>query len=202
MDQERFDRFVRDAAGGGRRGVLRALSGAILSAGVLGAADVAAKGKRRKRRASAEACPPCPACKRCNAQGRCVVDRSTNGQCCPRLGDRTGACFEGHCLPASTCESAGCVGSTCGTFNSCGDNPECICWSVAGGGTFCAFPGNCGAACPNGQADCPADHICLIDTCCPGGGAICSPRDSACTAGGAARAATKRGQQGPTMDGR
>jgi hypothetical protein len=167
MDQERFDRLaVTLAHGPNRRTLLRVFSGAVLSVGVLGAADVAGKGTRRKRRAKAEACPPCPACKRCNAQGRCVADRGTNGQCCPRGSDRTGACFEGHCLPAGTCEEPACPGGACPEGFVCQGNvctcplqcmPPCAC-VVTTEGAVCSTSGlavSC-TACTS-SSECPVN---------------------------------------------
>ena len=101
------------------------------------------------------------------------------------------ASFKLHGAGAQTRVSPGgndptCIGANCGTFRTCGAGGECVCFTTSAGTGFCATGSNpCSelTPCPNGQLDCPANTVCIVDTCCVFGGhpAVCQPIIFACT---------------------
>jgi len=69
-----------------------------------------------------------------------------------------------------------CNGQTCDSFT--GDcyplnKGNCFCYSTPTGLGICETSQSCAAltACPNGQGDCPAGTVCIINSCC--GSPVC-----------------------------
>ncbi len=112
----------------------------------------------------------------CEDQGSCGEDQDN---CCDDCGCPTGyRCAGGECVRDSggaccldgadpyTCDNPG----TCGDFEVCMDDPNCVCGTLAEGGGRCLEGGMCDALipCPDGSSDCPVDQYCYVDTCCDG----------------------------------
>ena len=99
-----------------------------------------------------------------------------------------------------------CIGATCANLRQCADNPDCQCFTLAGGGGFC-IPGSttcdsfgvCGA-----DLSCPAGQVCVVGTCC-GTPNQCAPAtlsDACDVADDTADNIIQATQSGPTFGGR
>ncbi|MGB2984943.1 MAG: hypothetical protein WBE26_03590, partial [Phycisphaerae bacterium] len=119
------------------------------------------------------------------------------GACC-LAGECIGVLHEPECLEAGgiwfdgeTCETVTCpvTGACCAPYGCtqgfvCGQGQlpmcngmfmPCVCFTTAEGELACIDGWNqgCGDPCPGGTADCPAGSVCVVDTCCSGGGPVC-----------------------------
>lgn len=73
---------------------------------------------------------------------------------------------------------SGCVGGTCGTYNSqpCNDGQDsCSCYTDADGNGVCAVDEICsGIPTCVANSDCPPGNVCAVNTCC-GPSSVCLP---------------------------
>jgi hypothetical protein len=102
-------------------------------------------------------------------------------------------------LGASGNPNPECKGSSCGSFQQCSTNPDCICTTTSTGGGFCV-PGS--TACAGLEAcgrdgSCPSGSLCVVNSCC--GDPVCVPVSLTCPPSdpNARSAATKRASTGP-----
>lgn len=198
VDQDRFDQLaVAFARGTQRRTLLRVLSGALLSAGLLAAPVAEGKGqgthhkgtaaKRRhakpKQHKKTKAAA-CPLCKRLDSQGRCVADLRVNGKCCTRAGGQSGRCLAGLCLPAPCtgpiCNDQTCSTGCCDAQASCHIDDADACGT---GGETCTACDVAGDVCSGGACVCE-----LGTSCTPPDGdtdqATCHAAGRCCVASG------------------
>jgi hypothetical protein len=86
------------------------------------------------------------------------------------------------------CEVIGCSGGSCGSFPSCNNDPNCLCFQTAEGSGLC-WNRLASQFCDEYQQcttslDCPTGQLCAVSTCCPFG--ICIPPDQICPPQGVA----------------
>jgi hypothetical protein len=156
MDPTRFDALVRVfTTGGSRRDALRALGGAIVAAGSIGAPATGVTAKQHRCKRHKERCR-----NKCYAQ--CTIGRERDPHtcvCCGGIGfpcNTEADCCSTICQPAGADLLCACYvnGGSC-TANAqccsgkCNDS-RCTCSPV---GRFCAFNDDCctGLACQNSR---------------------------------------------------